>query len=38
MTKFCEITGYSEQELLEKTFHDLTHPDDRESEATRARS
>ena len=26
--KFCEITGYSEDELLSKTFIDLTHPDD----------
>ena len=24
----CQITGYSEKELLEKTFQDLTHPDD----------
>ena len=24
----CEITGYSEAELLTHTFHDLTHPDD----------
>ena len=27
--RFCEITGYSEDELLTKTFSDLTHPDDR---------
>jgi PAS domain S-box-containing protein len=27
--RFCEITGYSERELLEKTFSDITHPDDR---------
>jgi PAS domain S-box-containing protein len=26
--KLCEITGYSEEELLEKTFVDLTHPED----------
>ncbi|HRH95050.1 MAG TPA: PAS domain S-box protein [Prosthecobacter sp.] len=26
--KVCEITGYSEEELLEKTFVDLTHPED----------
>ncbi|MBE2283308.1 MAG: PAS domain S-box protein [Prosthecobacter sp.] len=31
--KLCEITGYTEQELLEKTSHELTHPDDREKEA-----
>ena len=24
----CEIVGYSEQELLERTFQDITHPDD----------
>jgi PAS domain S-box-containing protein len=24
----CEITGYSEQELVGKTFRDITHPDD----------
>lgn len=26
--KFCEITGQSEAELLERTFSDITHPDD----------
>ena len=24
----CKITGYSEAELLERTFQDITHPDD----------
>jgi len=28
---FCRITGYSEAELLQKTFRDITHPDDIES-------
>jgi PAS domain S-box-containing protein len=27
--KFCEITGYSDYELLEMNFSDLTHPEDR---------
>ncbi|WP_437484328.1 PAS domain S-box protein [Sorangium sp. So ce1014] len=27
--EFCALTGYSEAELLERTFVDLTHPDDR---------
>lgn len=26
--KFCEITGFSKEELLRKTFIDITHPDD----------
>lgn len=26
--RLCEITGYSEDELLQKTFADITHPDD----------
>ncbi len=28
----CEITGYSDQELREKTFFEITHPDDIEME------
>lgn len=28
-TKLCEITGYTEEELLQKTFVELTHPEDR---------
>ena len=27
--KMCEITGYSASELLERTFLEITHPDDR---------
>jgi diguanylate cyclase (GGDEF)-like protein/PAS domain S-box-containing protein len=26
--RLCEITGYSEAELLDRTFADITHPDD----------
>lgn len=29
--KFCQITGYSAAELLEMSFSDLTHPEDRAS-------
>jgi PAS domain S-box-containing protein len=28
--KLCQMLGYSEQELLQLTLHDVTHPDDRE--------
>ena len=28
--KFCEITGYTTEELLQMTFSDITHPEDRE--------
>ncbi|MGE5526190.1 MAG: ATP-binding protein [Rhodospirillaceae bacterium] len=28
--KLCEITGYTKEELLQRTAVDLTHPDDRE--------
>ncbi len=30
--KYCEITGYSETELLNIQFHDLTHPEDRQQD------
>ena len=26
--KFCDIVGYSRQEMLKLTFQDITHPDD----------
>src|SRR5690606_13936413 len=29
--RFCEITGYSEDEICGLTFNDITHPDDREA-------
>jgi PAS domain S-box-containing protein len=34
--KFCQMLGYSEQELLQLTFLDVTHPDDREISAAQA--
>jgi len=34
---FCEITGYSEQELTSRTFQSITHPDDLESNRRLAR-
>ncbi len=30
--KLCEIAGYSREELLERTFQDITHPDDLEAD------
>jgi PAS domain S-box-containing protein len=30
--KLCDIVGYSRQELLDRTSHDLTHPDDLETD------
>ena len=33
----CELTGYSESELLSKTFQDITHPDDLETDLTYVR-
>ncbi len=30
--KLCDIVGYSQEELLSKTFQDITHPDDLEAE------
>jgi len=32
---FCQITGYSISELLQKTNREITHPDDREADAHR---
>jgi diguanylate cyclase (GGDEF)-like protein/PAS domain S-box-containing protein len=33
----CEIVGYSEEELLAKTFQDITHPDDLEADLSYVR-
>ena len=30
--KLCEIVGYTREELLERTFQDITHPDDLEAD------
>jgi PAS domain S-box-containing protein len=30
--RFCEIVGYSREELLEKTFREITHPEDVDSD------
>jgi len=35
--RFCEILGYSRDELRGKTFVDITHPDDREASVTAVR-
>ena len=36
--RFCEITGYSEAELLNLSFQDITHPDDREADLANIRN
>ena len=33
----CEIVGYSEAELLQRTFQDITHPDDLETDLAHVR-
>jgi two-component system, cell cycle sensor histidine kinase and response regulator CckA len=33
----CNIVGYSEEELLERTFQDITHPDDLEADLAHVR-
>ncbi len=33
--RFCEITGYSREELSQKTVYDLTHPEDRKEDERR---
>jgi PAS domain S-box-containing protein len=36
--KFCQMLGYSEEELLRLTIHEVTHPDDREFSAAKLES
>ena len=35
--RFCDIVGYSREELMTKTFGDITHPDDLEADWNLAR-
>jgi PAS domain S-box-containing protein len=35
--RLCEITGYSHEALLARTFQDITHPDDLEADLTSVR-
>ncbi len=35
--KLCEIAGYGREELLEKTFQDITHPEDLDADLEKAR-
>jgi PAS domain S-box-containing protein len=35
--RLCEITGYSEEEMLARRYHDITHPDDMELHVAKAR-
>ena len=35
--RFCEITGYPEEELLARRYQDITHPDDMDLHAAKAR-
>ena len=34
--RLCQITGYTEEELLEKTFQDITHPDELDADLKQA--
>src|ERR1700687_1522321 len=36
--RFCDLTGYSTEELVERSFQDITHREEREDEANRFRA
>src|SRR5262245_4823238 len=36
--KYCQMVGYSEQELLHLTIYDVTHPDDRDASVAKVNS
>jgi PAS domain S-box-containing protein len=36
--KYCQMLGYSEQEMLDLTLYDVTHPDDREASVAKVHS
>jgi len=36
--RFCELLGYSERELLERNWIELTHPDDRDADQRQVRA
>jgi PAS domain S-box-containing protein len=36
--KYCQMLGYSEQELLHLTIYDVTHPDDRDASVAKVNS
>ena len=36
--KYCQMLGYSEQEMLNLTLYDVTHPEDREASAVKMNS
>jgi len=35
--KYCDIVGYSQEEMLHRTFRDITHPDDLQADLDRMR-
>jgi PAS domain S-box-containing protein len=35
--RFCQIVGYSQQQMLERTFQEITHPDDLEADVEQMR-